>query len=149
MSCFSLWKMSSESEFFIGFVDGSSRHTQRLASTYWVIFTPQGQFLSSGGIYLGEATNNVIEYNVVLEFLHDTLSHGISQLRVYLDAHLVGSKLNGVYHLYNPALHQWFLRVHLLERIFYYITYIHVPRRLNKITYTLDNHVFNWHIAHM
>jgi ribonuclease HI len=86
MSSFSLWKMSSESYVFIGFTEGSIRHTWRLSSIAWVIFTPQGQLLYSGGIFLGDSTNNVIEYNIVIEFLHDTLLHGISHLRVYLDA---------------------------------------------------------------
>jgi hypothetical protein len=96
MSYFSPWHMSSESEVFVGFVDGAIRHTWRLSSIAWVIFTPQGQLLSSGGIYLGDATNNVVEYNVVIEFLCDALSHGISHLLVYLDAQLVVSQLNGV-----------------------------------------------------
>jgi hypothetical protein len=61
MSYFSLWKMSSESKVFIGFIDGVSWHTWRLASATWVIFTPEGQLLSSGGIYLGDTTNNVAE----------------------------------------------------------------------------------------
>jgi ribonuclease HI len=81
----------------------------------WVIFTPQGQLLSSGGICLGDTTNNVAKYSAVLEFLHDALSHGISHLWVYLDAQLVVSQLNGVYCVYDPTLHRRFLRVRLLE----------------------------------
>jgi ribonuclease HI len=80
-----------------------------------VIFTPQGQLLSSGGVCLGNATNNVVEYSAVLELLRDALLHGISHLRVYLDAQLVVSQLNGVYHVYDPTLHRRFLRVRLLE----------------------------------
>ena len=110
--------MSSESEVFIGYADGASRHTRRLASATWVIFTPQGQLLSSGGICLGDTTNNVTEYSVVIEFLRDTLSLGISHLQVYLDAQLAMSQLNGLYRVYDPTLHQQFLRVHLLERSF-------------------------------
>jgi ribonuclease HI len=86
--------MSSESEVFVGYADGASRHTQRLAFTTWVIFTPQGQFLSSRGIFLGDTTNNVVKYSAVIEFLRDALSLGISHLRVYLDAQLVVSQLN-------------------------------------------------------
>jgi ribonuclease HI len=148
MSSFSLWQMSSESEVYFGFVDGASRHTRRLASAAWVIFTPRGQLLSSRGICLGDATNNVVEYSAVIELLHDALSHGISHLRVYLDAQLVVSQLNGVYHVYDPTLHRRFLRVHLLERYFDYITYIHVPRRFNHMTYTLANQILDWHVAH-
>jgi ribonuclease HI len=107
--------MSSESGVFIGYADGASRHTQRLSFVAWVIFTPQGQLLSSGGICLGDTTNNVIEYSAVIELLQDTLSLGISHLRVYLDAQLVVSQLNRVYRVHDPTLHQRFLRVRLLE----------------------------------
>jgi hypothetical protein len=57
----SLWQMSSESEVFIGYEDDASRHTWRLASAAWVIFSPQGQLLSSRGICLGDTINNVSE----------------------------------------------------------------------------------------
>jgi ribonuclease HI len=113
-----------------------------------VIFTPQGQLLSSGGICLGDATNNVAEYSAVIEFLHDALSHGISHLQVYLDAQLVVSQLNGVYRIYDPTLHRRFLRVRLLECFFDYIMYIHVLRRLNQMTDTVANKVLDWNIAH-
>ena len=107
--------MSSESEVFIRYIGGASRHTQRLASAAWVIFTPQGQLLSSGGICLGDTTNNVAEYSAVIELLHDTLSLGISHLWVYLDAQLVVSQLNRVYQVHDPTLHRRFLKVRLLE----------------------------------
>jgi ribonuclease HI len=69
-----------------------------------VIFTPGGEFLSSGGIFPGDTTNNVVEYSVVMEFLRDSLSHGISHLWVYLDAQMVVSLLNGVYVFMIPLL---------------------------------------------
>jgi ribonuclease HI len=141
--------MSSDSEVFIGYADGASRHTRRLASAAWVIFTPQGQLLSSGGICLGDTTNNVVEYSAVIELLRDALSFGISHLWVYLDAQLVVSQLNRVYRVHDPTLHRRFLRVRLLERNFDYITYFHVPRRLNQVTDTLANQILDWHLAHI
>jgi ribonuclease HI len=80
MSYFSLWHMSSESKVFFGFVDDASQHTRGLTSIAWVIFTPQGQFISSRGIYLGDTTNNVSKYNAMIELLRDALSHGIYHL---------------------------------------------------------------------
>jgi ribonuclease HI len=97
--------MSSDFEVFVGYADGASRHTRRLASAAWVIFTPQGRLLSSGGICLGDTTNNVVEYSVVIEFLRDALSLAISHLWVYLDAQLVMSQLNRVYRVHDPTLH--------------------------------------------
>ena len=83
--------MSSDSEVFVGYADEASQQTQGLASAAWVIFTPQGQLLSSGGIFLGITTNNVSEYSAFIELLHDSLSLGVSHLWVYLDAQLVAS----------------------------------------------------------
>jgi ribonuclease HI len=140
--------MSSDSEVFIGYMDGASWHTRRLASPAWVIFTPQGQLLSSGGICLGDTTNNVVEYSAVIELLRDALSLGISHLRVYLDAQLVVSQLNRIYHVHDPTLHRRFLRVRLLERNFDYITYFHVPRSLNQMIDTLANNILDWHLVH-
>ena len=65
---------------FVGYEDGASQHTWRLASVAWVIFTPQGQLLSSRGICLGDTTNNVAKYSAVIELLCDALSLGISHL---------------------------------------------------------------------
>ena len=135
--------MSSEFKVFIGYADSASRHTWRLASATWVIFTPQGQLLSSGGICLGDTTNNVAEYSAVIELLHDALSLGISRLRVYLDAQLVVLQLNRIYRVHDPTLHRRFLRVRLLEQNFDYITYFHVLRRLNQITETLANQILD------
>jgi ribonuclease HI len=140
--------MSSESEVFIGYADGASRHTRRLAFAAWVIFTPQGHLLSSGGICLGDTTNNVSEYSAVIELLRDAFSLGISRLRVYLDTQLIVSQLNRIYRVHDPTLHRIFLRVRLLEHNFDYITYFHVPRSLNQITDTLANHILDWHLAH-
>jgi ribonuclease HI len=140
--------MSSELEVYIGFIDGASRHTQRLDSASWVIFSPFLQLMSFGGIVLGEETNKFSEYNAVIELLRDDLSHGISHLRVYLDSQLVVSQLKGVYHVYDPTLHQILLRVCILECYFDYITYIHVPRRSIQLTNTLANQVLDWHVSH-
>jgi ribonuclease HI len=88
------WKMSQDSSVFIGFTDGTSHHTQNLASTAWVIYSPMGQLIASGGACLGPSTNNVVEYSVVVELLHDAIVHGIQSLEVCLDAQLVVSQLN-------------------------------------------------------
>jgi ribonuclease HI len=114
--------MSSESQVYVELADGAGRHTWRISFVAWVIFTPGGHLMSSGGICLGEETNNVVEFSGTIELLRDALSHGISRLWIYLYAQLVMSQLNGVYRIYDPTLHQRFLRVRLLEHYFDYIT---------------------------
>ena len=85
------------SEWFVGFSYGASHHTCNLDSTAWVIYSPSGQLVASGGACLSPATNNVAEYRAIIELLWDALSRGITQLEVKLDSQLVVSQLNQAY----------------------------------------------------
>ena len=145
--CF-FWQMSRESSTYIGFADGASCHTQHSASATWVIYTPMGQVMSSGGLCLWPSSNNVDEYSVVIELLQDAISHGILSLEVRLDSELVVSRLNGLYHVRDPTLLRKFLRVRLLERQFENITYIHVSRIFNQVADAYANYVLDWHLFH-
>ena len=78
--------MSIESSVYVGSVDNASHHTQNSALATWVIYTPRGQFLSSGGVCLRPSSNNIVEYSVMIELLHDAISHGIRSLEVCLDS---------------------------------------------------------------
>ena len=81
---FLLFHMSSK--WFVGFVDGSSHHTCNLASAVWAIYAPSRQLVASGGACLGLATNNMVEYSVVIELLWDAMLCGITYLDVGLDS---------------------------------------------------------------
>jgi hypothetical protein len=96
---------------YFGFVDGSSRHTQNIASVAWVIYH-SGELVSSGGIFLRSATNNIAEYHVIIEILTEASSLGISQLIINLDSQLVVCQLNREYVVHNSVL----LRLHLRVR---------------------------------
>ena len=89
--------MSIESSIYIGLTDGAICHTQHSPSAGWVIYTPTGEVLSSGGVCLWPSSNNVVEYSVVIELLRDVISHGVLSLEVRLDSQLVVSQLNGLY----------------------------------------------------
>ena len=142
------WQMSMESSTYIGFADGASRHTQHSASATWVIYTPMGKVLSSGGVFLRPSSNNVAEYSAVIEILRDSISDGVLSLEVCLDSELVVSQLNGLYHVRDPTLLRRFLHVRLLERQFYNITYIHIPRNNNQVADSYANYMLDWHLFH-
>jgi ribonuclease HI len=78
--------MSMPSLPYIGFTDGASRSTQNLASTAWVIYAHMNELVGIHGVYLGHATNNIVEYSAVIELLTDTISLGIHHLVVRLDS---------------------------------------------------------------
>jgi len=89
---------------YYGFADGASRHTQNLASTAWVIYSPSDELITIGGICLGPATNNVAEYQTAIELMTEALSSGISQLIVHMDSQLIVLQINGIYSIRDPTL---------------------------------------------
>ena len=136
------------SKWFIGFFKHASCHTCNLASVAWVIYSPLGQLVASGGTCLGPTTNNVIEYRAIIDLLWDSLSHGISQLEVQLDSQLVVSQLNRAYQVQNPILLCQFMQVRLLERNFEFITFNHIPRNQNSLIDAYANYILDWHLTH-
>ena len=107
-----------------------------------------GQVFSLGGICLRPSSNNVFVFSVVIDLLHDAISHGVHSLEVHLDSQLVVSQLNGLYRIRDPTLLRRFLRVRLLERKFESITYIHVLRNFNHVSNSYTNYVLDWHLFH-
>jgi ribonuclease HI len=140
--------MATESLVYVGFIDRAIHHTQNLASSTWVIYSPEGLLVSSGGICLGPSMNNVVEYNAIIELLRDAISHGIHSIEVHLDYQLVVCQLNGRYHVCDPTLLRRFLRVRLLERQFDFITYFHIPISYNHVSDAYTNYVLNWNLSH-
>ena len=107
--------MSIESSVYVGFTNGASYHTQNSTFVSWVIYTPTGQVLSSGGTCLWPSSNKVVEYSVVIELLCDAILYGVHSLEVRLDSQLVVSQLNVLYCVRDLTLLRIFLHVILLE----------------------------------
>jgi hypothetical protein len=58
--------MSTNSLFYLGFVDGASHHTWNMDSSTWVIYSPEGKPVSSVCVCLEPSTNNVAKYRFVI-----------------------------------------------------------------------------------
>ena len=122
-----LWQVVLDVMSHFGFVDGASRHTRNLASAAWVLHYPSCQLLVSRGVCIGLASNNIAEYTAVVHLLSEAISLGVDSLVVFLDSQLVVSQLNNTYWVRDPFLLRFFLRVHLLQRSFQFLTFIHIP----------------------
>ena len=133
---------------YFEFIDGASWHTRNLASAAWVIYYPSGQLMVSKGVCIGPASNNIVEYTAILNLLSEAISYGIDSLVVYLDSQLVVSKLNNTYQVRNPYLYHQFLRVKILQWLFIYIPYVHIPRSKNSLIDSIANQALGWHINH-
>ena len=134
---------------YVGFTDGASRSTRNLSSAAWVIYNPTGELVNLQGVCLGPATNNVAEYSAVLELLNEVVNLGIHTLLVHLESQLVVLQLNGHYLVRNPCILRLYLRIRLLEINFDYITYQHIPRRMNTLIDAVANMVLYRHLCNL
>ena len=128
---------------FYGFAHGAFRHTLNLASTSWVLYSPAYDLVSSGAVYIGPATNNIVEYRAVIDLLTEAASQDVRNLVVLMDSQLVVFHLNHVYTIRNHVLLHLFQRVRLLERSFETITYRHIPREHNVVVDSLSNYILD------
>jgi ribonuclease HI len=130
------------------FVDGASRHTWNIASAAWVIYQFD-EVVSSGGICLGPATNNMAEYHTVIKLLTQASSLGISRIILYLDSQLMVYQLNHIYVIRSPILLRLHPKVRHLERMFDYIEYRYIPRELNSVSDSLANCIMDRYLTHI
>jgi ribonuclease HI len=79
------------------------------------LFTNLMRLVSSGGICLGPATNNMAEYHAFIRLLTQASSLGIYRIIVYLDSQLVVYQLNRIYAIHSPILLRLHLQVRCLE----------------------------------
>ena len=134
---------------FVGFADGASSSTRNLSSAARVIYDPAGELVNLQGVCLGRTTNNIAEYSAVLELLTEAVNLGIRELLVYLDSQLVVSQLNGHYSVINPSILRLYLRIHLLERNFDYITYHHISKHMNTLIDAVANMVLDRYLSNL
>ena len=81
--------MSSTHQFHIGYTDGTNRSSQNVVFATWVISSPSNEFLDSRGIFLGHATNNIVEYEAIITLMTNAYALGIHSFVVQLDSELV------------------------------------------------------------
>lgn len=113
-------------------IDGAARGNPGPASLGVVIQDEAGAPLREEGRCLGEQTNNVAEYEALLEALRLASELGGTRLKIRSDSQLLVRQYNGQYRVKNPKLLEFLLEAHRLARRFERVELVHVPREQNK-----------------
>lgn len=130
--------------------DGGSRANPGQAACAFVAKDDTGNLLEKRGKYLGIATNNVAEYQGVVEALKWMKEGGVDgrqtrEVEFYLDSKLVVNQLNGEFKIKDENLKKLYLEAKELEQgSGLTISYTYVPREENSeadllVNQTLDN----------
>ena len=73
---------------FYGFADGACHHILNLASADSVLYSPAKYLARSGAVCIGTASNNIVEYEVVIGLLTKAASQDVHDLVVLMDSHV-------------------------------------------------------------
>lgn len=121
------------------FIDGASRGNPGPASVGVFLQDAHGKVLKEHGRTLGVATNNVAEYQALLDALLLAKTLGASELLVHSDSQLLVRQVSGEYKVKNEALKGLKARAQGLMRGFKAVRLVHVPREQNKDADRLAN----------
>ena len=120
-------------------VDGGARGNPGRAGYGVRIEGADGELLQELHGPLGVATNNVAEYNGLLEALKWAVDHGHSVLHIRADSELLVKQMLGAYKVKHPGLQPLAARARLLMMELDRVTFEHVRREKNKEADRLSN----------
>ena len=118
--------------------DGGARNNPGPAGIGIVISDPSGKIIETHKEYIGEATNNVAEYQALITGLHRAKKHKPDEIECRLDSELVVKQVTGVYKAKDEGMKEKLAEVRELV-FFKNITFVHVKRELNKAADKLVN----------
>ncbi|MHB8793197.1 MAG: Nif3-like dinuclear metal center hexameric protein [Thermoleophilia bacterium] len=90
------------------YVDGGSRGNPGPAGIGAVLSAPDGEPLETLASYIGEATNNVAEYQAMISGLELALDRGVTRLAIFSDSELIVRQLEGAYRVKNEGLRPYY-----------------------------------------
>jgi ribonuclease HI len=89
--------------------------------------------------YLGQATNNVAEYQALLHALRHALARGAPEIEIYSDSELVVRQIEGRYRVKNEGLVPLYREALALLKRFQRASVRHVAREQNRDADRLAN----------
>jgi len=112
--------------------DGGSRGNPGPSASGFVLYDLQGNILAREGVYIGITTNNQAEYLSLKYGLEEALRRQIRIVHVHMDSLLVVNQMTGKFKVRNRDLWPIYGAIKELETKFEKVTFVHVPRELNK-----------------
>jgi ribonuclease HI len=120
-------------------IDGAARGNPGPAGIGVVLVGPDGAVLERIHRYIGQATNNVAEYQALLAGLTRAQALGWKELHIYSDSELLVRQIEGRYQVKHPGLRPLHASARQQMAGFHRVTIQHVPREQNAEADALAN----------
>jgi ribonuclease HI len=125
------------------FIDGGARGNPGPAGVGVLILDAVGKKIKDVSKYIGEATNNIAEYNALLYGLEEALILRADEIKINMDSELVAKQLNGEYRVKDTNLKPLFERAINMLKGFKSFEINHIDREKNKEADKLVNKAIN------
>jgi ribonuclease HI len=113
-------------------VDGASSGNPGKSGAGIVARDDTGSVVFERGIFLGEMTNNMAEYEALLHALTSAAEQSVKDITVYTDSQLVANQVTGAYKIKNMTLFKYVRRVKEIVSNFEHFTIQYIPREQNR-----------------
>jgi len=125
------------------FADGGARGNPGPAAIGFVIKDSSDKIIHQQGKYIGETTNNVAEYQAVIEtlkWIKSSIQYPVSSIQFFLDSKLIVNQLNGLFKVKEIKMRNLIIKVRQLEReAGGNVSYQLIPREKNSLADSLVN----------
>lgn len=128
------------------YIDGASRGNPGKAAIGVVIMNGKGDVIDELKRYIGETTNNMAEYQALLEALTEGRRLGGKEVQVFSDSELMVRQINGVYKVKDGKLLDLYKEAKKLISGFRHFKIDHVTRDKNSRADALANEVLDNHL---
>ena len=130
----------NQNDVFELYFDGCSKGNPGPAGAGAVLYDVSRKEVASLASYVGDReTNNVAEYQGLVQGLRMALEHGVQRLHVKGDSQLVIRQMRGEYQVKSPSLQVHYKEAKDLAKTFLKIDYEHVYRNKNERADALSN----------
>lgn len=130
-------------EKLILYIDGASRGNPGPAGIGVVIMTSRRKKVQEIYRYLGETTNNIAEYQALINGLEEAARLGPDEVVIHMDSELVVKQMNGEYRVKDAGMKELFDRALILLKKFKAFEIRHIDREKNKDADKLANKAIN------
>jgi ribonuclease HI len=127
--------------------DGGSRGNPGIAAWGVAVLDDDGGFVEGFGGLIGNANNNVAEYNGLIEALKLAGEHGATEVEVFADSELIVKHVQGSYRVKNAGLLPLFVEAMRMIQAFDAFSITHVRRESNKDADRMVNRTLDLAVA--
>lgn len=131
--------MSTDLQRFVANIDGGARGNPGPAGWGVIVRTTSGEVAAELFGAMPHATNNVAEYQGLIEALTWCATQGAAQVEIRSDSLLLVQQMRGVYRVKNEGLKPLHGQARLLAHRIGRVEFSHVPREQNKDADRLAN----------